>query len=216
MRKESKTSLFLKRKNISSIFVPLLFFLTFILVLFNKTDYYLISKFKSLGIDTITPISKAISYPFALTSKTIKQIDSFKFLKSENIILKEEILRLKKWQTLAIKYNRENKAYKKLLNSTSNNIEIVKTASVISASPNIFQKTIIIDAGLNNQVKENYTVINERGLVGKTIAVNNNNSKVLLINDQNSSIPIKSMQDNFYAILHGTPNGRYLVSSFIN
>ena len=37
----------------------------------------------------------------------------------------------------------------------------------------------------------------------------------MLINDQNSSIPVKSMQGNFYAILHGTPNGRYLVSSFI-
>ena len=39
----------------------------------------------------------------------------------ENIKLKEEILRLKKWQILAIQNSRENKVLKKLLNATDNN-----------------------------------------------------------------------------------------------
>ena len=35
--------------------------------------------------------------------------------------LNEEIIRLKKWQTLAIQNSRENKVLKKLLNATDNN-----------------------------------------------------------------------------------------------
>ena len=115
--------------------------------------------------------------------------------------MKEEILRLKKWQTLAIKYNRENKAYKKLLDSTNNNINVIKTASVISQSPIFYAKTIVINAGLNHGITENLIVINERGLLGKVISSSKNNSKVILINDQNSSVPVTTISNNFYAII---------------
>ena len=58
-------------------------------------------------------------------------------------------------------------------------------------------------------------VINERGLVGKVISVTQNNSKVLLINDQNSSVPVKLMNKDFYAIVSGSTNGKHLISSFV-
>ena len=36
-----------------------------------------------------------------------------------------------------------------------------------------------------------------------------------MINDQNSSIPVKSHNRDFFAIMKGSPEGKYLVSSFI-
>ena len=48
---------------------------------------------------------------------------------------------------------------------------------------NIYSKTIVINAGINHQIDNNFAVINERGLVGKVLSVSNNNSKILLIND---------------------------------
>ena len=51
--------------------------------------------------------------------------------------------------------------------------------------------------------------------MGKVLLVSNNNSKILLINDQNSSIPVKLINKDFFAIMSGTPNGKYLKSSFI-
>ena len=68
-------------------------------------------------------------------------------------------------------------AYKKLLNSTSNNTNVIKTAAVTAQSPNIYMKTIVINAGKNHQIDQNFAVINERGLVGKILSVSNNNSK---------------------------------------
>ena len=212
---QNKSRLFVKSKNIENISIPILFFITFLLILFNKTDYLLVNIIKSTGIDVINPISKTISYPVSVTVKTINYFNDFRFAKKENIKLKEEIIRLKKWQILAIKNIKENDAYKKLLNSTSNNINIVKTASVIQYSPKLYTRSIIINVGLDYQVEKNYAVINERGLVGKTIAVTKNNSKVLLINDQNSSVPVRSLNRDFYAILTGSVDGKYLVSSYI-
>ena len=102
-------------------------------------------------------------------------------MQQDNLKLKEEVKRLKKWQILAIKNQRENSAYKKLLNSTSNNINVIKTAAVISQTPNIYAKSIFINAGLNQGVLEDFTVINERGLVGKVISSSEKNSYNLLL-----------------------------------
>ncbi|SVD81479.1 uncharacterized protein METZ01_LOCUS434333, partial [marine metagenome] len=184
MNLDNKEKLFIKSKSLQSFFIPFVFILTLFLVLFNKTDYFLAYKIKTLGIDLINPVAKIISYPVQFTSETVNYIYEIRYIKSENIKLKEEIKRLKKWQILAIKNSNENQVFKKLLNSTTNNLKLIKTASVISQSPNIYSKFININAGSNHQILKNYAVINERGLVGKTIAVSDNNTKILLINDQ--------------------------------
>ena len=198
---QSKSKLFVKTKNIKNITIPILFIFTFFLIIFNKTDYFLVEKIKSTGIDIVGPISIFLSYPVNFSIKTVNYVNEIKFVKKENIKLKKEIIRLKKWQTLAIKNSRENNAYKKLLNSTSNNLNVVKTATIISHSPKLYTKSIIVNAGLNHQIEMNLAVINERGLVGKTILVTKNNSKVLLINDQNSSVSVRSFNRDFFAIM---------------
>jgi len=211
----NKIKYFTKSKNIGSLSVSILFIITFLLVIFNKTDYLVVNKIKSLGIDIVSPVSKVISSPVIITSNVMQTINDFRLLKNENLRLKEEVLRLKKWQTLALKNISENKAYKKLLNATSNNLNIVKTATIIAQTSNIYSKAVVINAGLNNGVVVDQVVINEKGLVGKIIEVSKNNSKVLLINDQNFSISVKNIANNFQAIISGSSNDGYLKSSFI-
>ena len=108
----------------------------------------------------------------------------------------------------------KNYINKKLLNSNSSDELRKKTAIVTLQSPNIYSKTINVNAGLDDQIQQNYAVINERGLVGKIISVSNKNSKVLLINDNNSSIPVKIMGRDYLAIVNGSPDGKFLISSF--
>ena len=63
MKVKNKSRLFVKSKNIKNIAIPFLFILTFLLVLFNKADYFLVNKMKSTSIDVVNPISKDIYYP---------------------------------------------------------------------------------------------------------------------------------------------------------
>lgn len=102
-----------------------------------------------------------------------------------------------------------------MLNSTTNNIAIIKTTTITSQSPDIYAKSIFIKAGVNHGVLEDLVVINERGLIGKVISSSENNSRVLLINDQNSSVPVTTMSKKFNAIIKGTTDGKYLTSTFV-
>tara|TARA_B100001123_G_C14992883_1_gene900302 strand:- start:12 stop:833 length:822 start_codon:yes stop_codon:yes gene_type:complete len=206
---------FTKTKSLSNFIIPIFVILTFLLVIFNKTDYLLVNKIKSLSIDIITPITTIVTSPVKITTKTINSINQIRFLKQENTKLKEEVIRLKKWQTLALKNQSENFAFRKILNSANNDIKILKTAMVISESPKIYAKTVVINTGINDGISENLAIINEKGLVGKLISMTKNQSKILLITDQNSSVPVKTSSNNFYAIVKGSTNGNYLISSFI-
>ena len=214
MFKRFKTSSFAKKKSIPSFLLPLLFLLTFFLIIFNKTDYFLIDKVKGYGVDYLLPVTKIISSPITTISNISLRIQNIQYLENENLQLKEEIIRLKKWQTLAIKNSRENRVFKKLLNSTSHQVDIIKTASVINQTPGLYTKQVIINAGLDYNIVKDLAVINEKGLVGKTILSTDSNSKVLLINDSSSSVPVKTLSDNSYSMLTGSADGKFLISSY--
>ena len=114
--------------------------------------------------------------PVKVVSKLQTQFYDFRNLKAENNILKEEVMRLKKWQALAVHNNSENKVLKKLLNSTDSNLTLVKTASLISRNDFMFSKMININAGLKDGVINDMAVVNYRGLVGRTVGTSVGNT----------------------------------------
>ena len=127
MSQRKKIRFFAKTKSLNTLIVPFLFILTFVLIFFNKTDYVLVYKIKNFGIDVISPISRIVSSPAKVTVDTINYFNDLRNFERENYKLKQEIKRLKKWQTIAIQNSRENRAYKKLLNSTSDTFKVSPT-----------------------------------------------------------------------------------------
>ena len=215
MLDKSRAAVTYRKKIYSNFLLPFLIITTFVLVLFNKTDYFFVNKIKEISINYVNPLSKIINLPINILNNTAVRISNIQVLESQNIKLKEEIIRLKKWQTLAIKNSRENRVFKSLLNSTSHEVDIIKTAAVINQSPGIYNKLVTINAGRNFNIIKDLAAINEKGLVGKIVATTNKNSRILLINDSTSSIPVKTLSDGVYSILSGVNNGKYLKSTFI-
>ena len=166
--------------------------------------------------DFITPSQvKAIITPIKIVSNIKTQIYEFKNLKFENNILKEEVMRLKKWQALAIHNSSENKVLKKLLNATNNNLSLVKTASILTRNDFMYSKMVKINAGLKDGVVNEMAVVNHRGLVGRTVDTSISNSRVLLLTDPNSSIAVKTISNDNFSLLKGAENGIHLESAFI-
>ena len=72
-----------------------------------------------------------------------------------------------------------------------------------------------LNAGIKDGVQNKMAVVNYRGLVGRIIDPSINNSKVLLLTDQNSSVSVKTISDGSFALIKGSEDGIHLVSSFI-
>jgi len=199
---------------IKNLFLSFIVLLSFLLILFSKSDYLFVNKFKSISNTYIHPITSFVVAPLKIASDVKTQFYEFRNLKVENKILKEEIMRLKKWQALAIHNNSENRVLKKLLNATNNNISLVKTASILTRNNFLYSKMIKINAGLKDGVLKEMAVINHRGLIGRTVDTSINNSKVLLLTDPNSSISIKTISNENHSLLRGADDGIHLVSVF--
>ena len=199
---------------LKNLFLSAIFLLSFVLIFFSKSDYFLVNKFKSISNNYLHPITSFLVAPIKIASKFQVEFYEFRNLKFENNILKEEIMRLKKWQALAIHNNSENKVLKKLLNSTDKNLTLVKTASLISRNDFMFSKMININAGLKDGISNDMAVVNYRGLLGRTVETSVSSSRVLLLTDPNSSIAVKTISNKNYSLLQGSKDGIHLVSSF--
>ena len=203
-----------RSKFLKKISLSIIFLFSFLLVFFSKSDYFLINKFKSISNNYLYPITSFVVAPINIASRIKSEFYDFKNLKFENNILKEEIMRLKKWQVLAIQNSTENRVLKKLLNATDNNLFLVKTASLISRNDFIYNKMININAGLSSGILNEMAVVNHRGLLGRTVDTSISSSRVLLITDPNSSIAVKTLSNESFALLHGADDGVHLVSAF--
>ncbi len=189
--------------------------LSFFLVLFSKSDIFIINSIKNISSNFVSPITQIISFPINTFANITNQYNQFKNLKFENKILKEEIIRLKKWQTLAIQNSRENRVFKRLLNATDNNLKLIKTTSLINRNDSLFSKLININAGYESSIEKNMTAINERGLIGRVVDTTSINSRILLLTDPNISVSIKTISNGIFSLVSGAGDNRHLVSTFI-
>ena len=97
---------------------------------------------------------------------------------------------------------------KKLLNLNEITSSFTKiNATVISRHAQDFYEMVIIDKGKKDGIKENQAVVNEDGLIGKTIKVTNSTSHVLLLTNSNiyskMSVSINNVNEKLYGILSG-------------
>ena len=97
----------------------------------------------------------------------------------------------------------ENKRLKKTINEyVYNSKELVAKVLIDKNSP--FLKSIIVNKGSRDNVKLGMAVLDQSYLVGKIVEVNYSTSRVLLISDLNSKIPVGIEPGNIQSILSGT------------
>ena len=86
----------------------------------------------------------------------------------------------------------------------------VLAAEVIGKDPSLWFKTIMIDKGTNDGIKQGMTVVVPEGIVGQAIDVAADYSKVLLIIDPNSAVDALVQRTRARGIIKGQSGGQCL------
>ena len=122
---------------------------------------------------------------------------------NDYLLVKDQlkIIQRKKYETQYLQ--EENKRLKKTINEyIYNSKELVAKVLIDKNSP--FLKSIIVNKGSKDNVKLGMAVLDQSYLVGKIVEVNYSTSRVLLISDLNSKIPVGIEPGNIQSILSGT------------
>lgn len=179
------------------------------LMIFHRTHTLPVEKIRAATIDALAPVIATVSKPFQSVADSIDSITGFRSLKAENIRLASENEKLRQWYETALKFQAENQALKDLLNVKVDPAMIFITTRVMSDPGGSFVRSLLLPVGSDNQVSKGSAVMSGLGLVGRIVETGNNSSRVLLVSDLNSRIPVIIQNTRIRAILAGT-NGDLL------
>lgn len=199
-----------------SIFLKFIFvtFRRIMVVLFLILSLYLYisspQKLSSISLEIFgSCISNLLSIHENIFQKINEATQNFVYLQDlarENIKLKLEIAKLKQLENNLYVLQAENKELKGLLSLIEERQYKYITAKLISVALNPVSKTAMISAGAKHGIEVNQIVTHGQDLVGRIIEVSNNYSKIMLIYDVNSRIPIITSRSKEKGIITGDGN----------
>ena len=195
-------SAFLKKKDKQKFSLLTLLFLSILVIILSNYNFKVIQLIK-IGINEFTyRASFLISTPENKIQKINSQIkDHLKVYDNyKNLELELEKLKQKKLTNNFLKM--ENEKLRDLINESINSNEILARVLIDKESP--FLRSIILNKGTKDKLKIGMAVVDEVHLVGKVIEVNFINSRVLLLSDLNSKIPVVLEPIGMQAVVSGT------------
>lgn len=154
--------------------------------------------------DAMAPVIAWVGAPFRIAVETVSDVTGLTQIRAENARLKAENEQLHEWYQTAMLLRAENQSLKDLLNVIPEPDQSYITTRIIADSGSSFVKTVLIEAGHDNAVEEGQAVLGGQGMIGRVIEVGQRASRVLLLNDINSHIPIVIEGANQRAVLAGT------------
>jgi len=195
-------SAFLKKKDKQKFSLLTLLFLSVFVIILGNYNFKVI-QFIKIGINEITyRASYLISAPENKIQNINSQIKDHLEIYDNYKDLELELKRLKQKELVNNFLKMENQKLRELINESINSNEILSKVLIDKESP--FLKSIILNKGTKDKLKIGMAVVDEVYLVGKIIEVNYTNSRVLLLSDLNSKIPVILEPIGMQAVVSGT------------
>ena len=196
-------------KSVTQRFAYLLLILSAIGVLvIGRVDVASMEQVRVQIVDGVAPILDVIGRPVESFSVGVDRIQEIYMVFDANQKLRQERDRLLHWQALARKLEMENRALKGLLNFKTGPEPRFIAARVVADTGGAFAHSLILNAGERAGIRNGQAAVTGDGLIGRISGVGRRSSRLLLITDLNSRIPIVVEATRTRAILAGTNAGR--------
>jgi len=183
--------------------LPLLIFISATLIILGKADIALIERARTGVSDALAPILDAIAEPLAAVASGMRRFEDHFTVYEENQRLREENARLLQWQEVGRRLETENIELRNLLNFQPQGVHGVITGRVIANSGGAFLRNVLVDVGEHDGVTRGQAAITGEGVIGRVSEVGSRASRVLLITDLNSRIPVILDDSRERAVLAG-------------
>jgi len=188
----------LKTKHILIIIIVIVIIILAIFSFTLKEDRQL-NKFESLIKDTVTSVTKVVTYPFKWIFNKLDDYTELVNIREKYQALLPQVDRIDSLMTENEELRKQLEAMKEELDIdyTINDYEFLNS-TVISRNISYWYNTITIDKGTYNGVEVDMVVVNSDGLIGKVISTTTFTSdvKLLTTSDTNNKISVAISSDN--------------------
>jgi len=196
-------SAFLKKSTQQKFSLLSLVFASIFIIVLSNLDFKAV-RYLKIGINELVYRSSfVVSIPENFIKDTFIEVTDYTTFFNDYKKKRLELSKLKSNFVSSEIIQNENRELKELINdyvSTSDKI----LAKIIMDHESPFLKSIIINKGSKNNIKIGTNIYDQSYLVGRVIEVNYKTSRVLLLTDLNSNVPVTIAPQNIQAIVTGT------------
>ncbi|WP_207626575.1 rod shape-determining protein MreC [Parendozoicomonas haliclonae] len=158
----------------------------------------------------VTPVLWLADLPARLTGTVQIMVSSRSELAEESARLKARNLILEQKLQKMASLNAQNVRLRELLNSSRLVDEKVVISELIGVDPDPRIKQVLINKGDLDGVHPGQPLLDANGVMGQVTQVGPLNSRVILLTDKTSRIPVQVNRNGFRAIASGTESGTEL------
>ena len=185
--------------------ISLVFMLTLAapLLLLGRAETYVFDQARQVVTDMAAPLLEVASRPVAAARRVIERTDEYAYVFDENERLRAENARLLEWKERALNLEARVARYEALLNVQIDPSINYISGRAVSDAGGPFVDTVLVNVGRESGAKSGQAVIDTDGLVGRIVSTGPKASRVLLLTDLNSRVPVVIEPAHYKAVLAG-------------
>ena len=160
------------------------------LFLLWRIDSPRVERFRAQVIDTVVPSFDWAMAPVTGMVNLVRDFRSYQGIRQQNRELRRELQQMKAWKEAALQLEQENARLLDL-----NNVQIdprltFVTGTVLADSGSPFRQSVLINVGARDGIMDGWAAMDGLGLVGRISGVGDTTSRVILLTDTSSRIPV--------------------------
>jgi rod shape-determining protein MreC len=191
-------------KPIRRLVVAVLVLFLFLLFILWRIDSPRAERFRAQLVDWVVPNMDWALVPVTETVNLVRGFQSYAALQRQNRDLRDELQRMKAWKEAALQLEQENAKLLDLNRVRLDPALTVVTGQVLADSGSQFRQSVLLNVGgARDGIKDGWAVTDGLGLVGRISGVGDRSSRVLLLTDNTSRVPVTIQPSGQRAILSG-------------
>lgn len=158
---------------------------------------------RSSATNAVSPLISIVSYPVQEATTFVRNVSGLSEMQTKIAELEKENTRLREWYQTALVLEEQNNSLRDLLNVKIDPKREYMSGRIIADVGSAFVKSLLVKLGQEDGVEKGNAVVSGDGLIGRLINVSSQTSRVLLLTDMNSRVPVIVEGTKQHAILAG-------------
>ena len=171
--------------------------------LFWRIDSPRAERLRAQIVDRIVPAFDWALIPVTRAVDMVENFQSYSRIYDQNQELRRELQQMKAWKEAALQLEQKNAKLLDLNNVRLDPKLTFVTGVVLADSGSPFRQSVLLNIGRRDGIVDGWAATDGLGLVGRISGVGQSTSRVILLNDSNSRIPVTIQPSGQRAMLSG-------------
>lgn len=160
-------------------------------------------RLRSEVVDAIVPSLDWMLIPVAKGADMLENARSYARIYEQNQELRRELRQMQAWREAALQLEQENAKLLDLNRVRLDPTLTFVTGVVLADSGSPFRQSVLLNIGARDGIRDGWAATDGLGLAGRISGVGDNSSRVLLLTDPESRVPVTIQPSGQDAVLSG-------------